>query len=468
MKEFEEVTIHHMPRAKNAKADRLSMLAEGKEKGKLKTIIRQTLMRPSTGECAAVDRPKDWISEVRELLRRCDAGEDVKLIERRQALRFVVIGEDLYKRGFTALLLKCLSEEEAGYVMNEIRNGICRMHTGRRTMKARILRAGYYWPTMEQDCEAMIRRCEGCQAHGNDVKRAPTELHSLTTPWPFAQWGMDIVGPFPIGRAQKKFILVTVDYLTKWVEAEALANITAWQVHSFVWRNIVCCFGLPHTIITDNDRQFIDKKLKDFYKQVGIRHVTSSVEHPRTNGQAEAMNKVIVAELKKRLGEAKGAWVDELPQVLWAYRCTPHGTTEESPFNLTYGTNAMLPVEVGEPTLRREMQNLEVNCGRMREELDWMTERRERVTLGAEACKRMVARRYNAKVKLRSFIRGDLVWRKTNEARKKSAQGKLAPNWEGPFRITESLQNGAYRLEYLGGKEIPKTWNASHLKMYYN
>jgi len=182
--------------------------------------------------------------------------------------------------GFTAPLLKCLSGEEAEYVMNEVHNGICGMHTGRRTMKARILWASYYWPTMEQDCEVMICKCEGCQAHGNEVKRAPTELHSLTAPWSFAQWDMDIVGPFPIGRAQKKFILVAVDYFTKWVEAGALANITARQVHSFVWRNIVCRFGLLHTIITDNGRQFIDKKLKDFYKQVGIRHVTSSVEHP--------------------------------------------------------------------------------------------------------------------------------------------------------------------------------------------
>jgi len=128
----------------------------------------------------------------------------------------------------------------------------------------------------------------------------------------------------------------------------------------------------------------------------------------------------------------------------------------------------MLPVEVGEPTLRRDMQILEVNYGRLREELDWTTERRERATVRAEVCRRMVTRRYNAKVKPRSFIRGDSVWRKTNEARKKSAEGKLTPNWEGPFRITESLQNGAYRLEYLSDKEIPNTWNASHLKMYYS
>lgn len=106
-------------------------------------------------------------------------------------------------------------------------------------------------------------------------------------------------------------------------------------------------------MITDNDRHFIDKKLGAFYQGLGIKHVTSSVEHPKTNGQAEAANKAIVAELKRRLGDKKWVWVDELPEVLWAYRCTPHGTTGETRFNLTYDTNVMLPIELGEPSLRR-------------------------------------------------------------------------------------------------------------------
>lgn len=83
-------------------------------------------------------------------------------------------------------------------------------------------------------------------------------------------------------------------------------------------------------IITDNGRQFIDKKLRQFYVDLGIKHVTSSVEHPQTNGQVEAVNKTIVAELKRRLGEKKTAWVEELPKVLCGYRCTPHGTTGET------------------------------------------------------------------------------------------------------------------------------------------
>lgn len=129
-------------------------------------------------------------------------------------------------------------------------------------------------------------------------------------------------------------------------------------------------------IVTDNGRQFIDKKLVAFYKDLGIHPVTSSVEHLQTNGQAKAVNKVIVQELKKRLGEAKGAWVDELDQVLWRYRCSPHSATGESSFNLTYGTNAMLSVEVGEPTLNEEQ---------LRANLDILQERRDVAAVRVEA-----------------------------------------------------------------------------------
>ena len=131
------------------------------------------------------------------------------------------------------------------------------------------------------------------------------------------------MGPFPPATGQRKFLLVAVDNFTKWIEAEPLASITTRQVQSFVWKDIVCRFGIPHTIITDNGRQFTDRKLAEFYESLGIRHKTSSVEHPQTNDQAESANKVILNELKKRLGNAKGKWVEEPWEVLWAYRCTP-------------------------------------------------------------------------------------------------------------------------------------------------
>jgi len=110
-----------------------------------------------------------------------------------------------------------------------------------------------------------------------------------------------------------------------------LASITANKVQFFVWKNIVCRFGLLNTIISDNGRKFMDQGLQDFYKGLGIRSITSFVELPQTNGLVEAANKVILNELKKRLGTAKRRWTEELLEAFWAYRCAPQSSTKETP-----------------------------------------------------------------------------------------------------------------------------------------
>jgi len=126
---------------------------------------------------------------------------------------------------------------------------------------------------------------------------------------------MDIIGPFAPGKGQSKFLLVGIDYFTKWIEVEPLTVITVRNVQNFVWKNIVCRFGLPQIIITDNGWQFTDRGLAKFYGKLDIKHIASSVEHPQTNSQAEAANKVILNELKKQLGPTKGNGTKELLEV---------------------------------------------------------------------------------------------------------------------------------------------------------
>jgi len=150
---------------------------------------------------------------------------------------------------------------------------------------------------------------------------------------------------------------------------------------------------------------------------LGIRSITSSVEHPQTNGQAEAANKVILNELKKRLGTAKGRWTEELLEALWAYRCTPQSSTKETPFSLTYGSDAMLPLELGEPSLRREMFDLKLNSESLMASLDLVSELRDKARVREEASKRRAERKYDSNVKPRSFHAGDLVWRMRSETR---------------------------------------------------
>jgi len=127
------------------------------------------------------------------------------------------------------------------------------------------------------------------------------------------------------------------------------------------------------------------------------------MEHPQTNGQAEAANKVILKELKKRLGDAKGNWADKLLEVLWAYRCTPQSTTQETPYSLTYGVNTMIPVEIGETSLRRQLFDVNLNKESMLTNLDLLHELRDRIQIREEASKARAQRRYNSKVKHRSF-----------------------------------------------------------------
>ena len=162
----------------------------------------------------------------------------------------------------------------------------------------------------------LVKKCEKCQRFGN-VQRLPAErMTTITSAWLFAQWGIDIVGPLPIGKGQVRFLLVSIDYFTKWVEAEALATIMEARIKNFVWKNIICRFGIPLTIISNNGRQFDSQGFKDFCLGLGIKNKYSSPGHPQASRQTEVTNQTLLRIIKTKLDEAKGAWLEELPNVL--------------------------------------------------------------------------------------------------------------------------------------------------------
>ncbi|RDY02419.1 Tf2-9, partial [Mucuna pruriens] len=258
--------------------------------------------------------------------------------------------------------------------------------------------------------------------------------------------------------------MVAVDYFTKWVEAEPMATITAERVKRFIWKKIICRFGLPAEIVSDNGTQFASSTTAKFCQELHIRQSFTSVEHPQANGQAEAANKVILRGLRRRLEEAKGRWVEELPQVLWSYHTTPHSTTGETPFRLTYGSEAVIPVEIGEPSPRTALFDPTTNEEELRANLDLLQETREIAHIKEYAVKARAARRHDRRTIHRDFQEGDLVLRKVTMTAEKN---KLTPRWEGPFRVAEKVGRGAYRLEHLEGRGIPRTWNANSLRRYF-
>uniref|UniRef100_A0A2N9H452 Uncharacterized protein n=1 Tax=Fagus sylvatica TaxID=28930 RepID=A0A2N9H452_FAGSY len=257
IKWFDEVKLVQIPREQNTEADALAKLASSDEATDQYIEVQHS---PShlEEELSPINVSNSWMTPIVNYLEDetlpSDPVEARKLKVR--CTRFVLIQGILYKRGFSLPYLRCLDKAEADYVMREVHEGICGNHSGARSLVHKLIRAGYYWPTMQKDVVSYVRACDKCQRFGNLIHSPPETLTPMTAPWPFAQWGLDIMGPLPVGRRQLKFLVVGIDYFTKWVEAEPLATITEKNIRGFVWKAIICRFGIPRAFISDNGRQF--------------------------------------------------------------------------------------------------------------------------------------------------------------------------------------------------------------------
>ncbi|GJZ33334.1 reverse transcriptase domain-containing protein [Tanacetum coccineum] len=214
------------------------------------------------------------------------------------------------------------------------------------------------------------------------------------------------------GPDKVKFLIVAVDYFTKLIEAKPVATITGAQIKKFVWENIVCKFGLPGKIISDNGKLFMDNPFKDWYEKLCICQCFAFVKHSQANDLVERANRSLGEGIKAR----------------------------ETPFSLTYGMKAVIPVEIGMPTLRTA----------------------EQAAIQEAKSKAKMEKYYNARVRNTSFKLRDLVYR-SNEASHAEDGGKLISKWEGPYEVTEALGKGAYKLRDCSGNVLPRTWNVCNL-----
>nr|GEW66874.1 reverse transcriptase domain-containing protein [Tanacetum cinerariifolium] len=246
-----------------------------------------------------------------------------------------------------------------------------------------------------------------CQIHRPMARNPQQSLTPIMAPWSFYKWGIDIAGPFPEWPEKVKFFIVAMDYFTKWIEAKAVVTITGGQVKKFVWDNIVCHFR----------------------------------------------------EGNKNL-------VEELPHVLWAHRTMIKSSHGDTPFSLTYGTEAVIPIEIRMPTYRTTAVSVVNNDEELRLNLDLLEERRECAAVCEAKSKSKMMKYYNARVRGVAFRPGDFVYR-SNDASHAVAGGKLGPKWEGPYEVIEALGNGAYKLRSMDGTILPRTWNVANLKRCY-
>ncbi|XP_070035667.1 uncharacterized protein [Nicotiana tomentosiformis] len=171
--------------------------------------------------------------------------------------------------------------------------------------------------------------------------------------------------------------------------------------------------------------------------------------------------------MKKKLEDAKGLWPEILPEVLWSYRTTPKTSTRETPYSLVYGTDAVIPVEFGDPSLRYFHESRPRNDGSRRQELDEVKERRDMAYIRMIAQKQQAERYYNNKAKFRPLKVGDYMLKAKTQASKDPREGKLGANWDDPYKITATTNKGSFQLETMEEKLLPNNWNITHLK-YFN
>lgn len=258
--------------------------------------------------------------------------------------------------------------------------------------------------------------------------------------------------------------MVAIDYFTKWIEVDPLASITSNALAKFFWKQIVCRYGVPRVVISDNGRQF-QSQFAELCKSIGTVQRFTSVAHPQANGQVELTNRVLLHGLKARLEGAQRSWVDELPSVVWGCRTTPNASTGETPFSLTFGCEAVIPSEIDAATFRVQLYEEEANNQNQLLALDRLEESRDMAAIRQARYKQQIKKYHDARVKSRRLQVGDLVLRR-NEANRALKEGKLAPNWEGPYRVTRTLGAGSYLLSDMNGRDIPRPWNIDNLKRF--
>ena len=257
LSKFEFIQVKQIGREHNSHADILTKLATAKETDMERTVRVEVLDSPSPQnvelDILNVTRPvASWMDPLIAYLQNSQLPEDQReadIVKRKAPGYWLSKEGSLYKRSFSGPYLLCVHPDLVNNLLYEIHEGICGSHTGGRSLAHRVMSQGYWWPYMQSDSVWYVKACDKCQRFAPKIHQPARELNPLSSPWPFAQWGIDIVGPLPRAPGNKKFLIVATDYFTKWVEAEPLAHIRDADAKRFLWINVVTQFGIPWAVI---------------------------------------------------------------------------------------------------------------------------------------------------------------------------------------------------------------------------
>src|SRR2546429_1194203 len=314
----------------------------------------------------------------------------------------------------------------------------------------------YYWPSMRKNIETYVKSCDQCQRRGRPNKK--NELHPIKTREPFYQIGIDFVGPLPITDKGNRYILVAVDYFTKWPEAKATKEATAQEVANFIYEDIICRHGCPQRILSDRGSHFNNNMIEELMEKFKIKHGFSTPYHPKTNGLTERFNKTIGESLAKL--KTNNNWDEKISSVLLAYRSNLQKSSKVEPFTLVYGRKVKLPID------ENQEENQEYN--RIEEILE------EIPKIRSEAQKQIIQSQSKQKEyhdKKRRPTENYSIGTKVlyyNAAKDRQWSGKLNEKWKGPYYIYKVIMNGSYQLKDTKGRILRTPVNGELLKRYHS
>ncbi|KAD2805874.1 hypothetical protein E3N88_39251 [Mikania micrantha] len=321
--------------------------------------------------------------------------------------------------------------------------GLTGGHHGHHSTAQKVFDCGFYWPSVVKDALEFVKKCDSCQRTGNISSRDEMPQNPIQVLEVFDVWGIDFVGPFPLSKGNR-YILVAIDYVSKWVEAQALPTNDARVVLKFL-KKLFSRFGTPRALISDRGTHFCNTMLEKALQRYGVTHRLATAYHPQTSGQVENANRGVKRILEKTVGKSRKDWSDKLDDALWAFRTaykTPLGTT---PYMVVYGKACHLPVELEHRALwALKTVNLDLTeAGRKRYfQIHELEALRDAV-----------------------YSRSLSIKEKTKSLHDRKLKGKLKSKWTGPYVVEEVFPYGTVELQ----NEVDgNTWkvNGHRLKHY--